>query len=91
VSTAGSVTGEIRTRENNLRISVLILVSLMIIFILDINTPLGLSAWILYFIPLFLTLYLEMRNGPFYVTGIIIVLIGASFFLSPQDISQLYA
>jgi PAS domain S-box-containing protein len=63
----------------------------MIIFILDINTPLGLSAWILYFIPLFLTLYLEMRNGPFYVTGIIIVLIGASFFLSPQDISQLYA
>ena len=91
MSTAGSVTGEIRTRENNLRISVLILVSLMIIFILDINTPLGLSAWILYFIPLFLTLYLEMRNGPFYVTGIIIVLIGASFFLSPQDISQLYA
>ena len=91
MSTAGSVTGQIRTRENNLRISVLILVSLMIIFILDINTPLGLSAWILYFIPLFLTLYLEMRNGPFYVTGIIIVLIGASYFLSPQDMSPLYA
>ncbi len=32
-----------------------------------------------------------MRNGPFYVTGIIIVLIAASFFLSPQDMSPLYA
>jgi len=91
MSNADSVAGGIHSKENNLRISVLILVSLMIIFILDINTPLGLSAWILYFIPLFLTLYLEMRNGPFYVTGIIIVLIAASYFLSPQDMSPLYA
>jgi PAS domain S-box-containing protein len=91
MSAAENVTGGLRTRENNLRISVLILVSLMIIFIVDISTPLGLSAWILYFIPLFLTLYLEARNGPFYGTGIIIVLIAASYFLSPQDISPLYA
>lgn len=91
VSNHGSVFGGIRTGENNLRISVFILVSLMIVFIVDINTPLGFSAWILYFIPLFLTLYLEMRNGPFYVAGIIVVLIAASFFLSPQDISTLYA
>ena len=91
MSNAESVTGGSRTGENNLGISVLILVSLMIIFITDISTPLGFSVWILYFIPLFLTLYLEMRNGPFYVTGIIIVLIAASFFLSPQDMSPLYA
>jgi PAS domain S-box-containing protein len=91
VSSAGSVSGGSRTGENNLGISVLILVSLMIIVITDINTPLGFSVWILYFIPLFLTLYLEIRNGPFYVTGIIMVLIAASFFLSPQDISPLYA
>jgi PAS domain S-box-containing protein len=32
-----------------------------------------------------------MRNGPFFVTGIIIVLLAASFFLSPQDMSPLYA
>ncbi|MDD1689889.1 MAG: PAS domain-containing protein [Methanoregula sp.] len=76
---------------DNIRISFEILVCLTIIFFVDINTPLGLSAWILYFIPLFLTLYLEVRNGPFYVTGIIIVLIAASFFLSPQDMSPLYA
>jgi len=91
VSTADTPGGGIHTQENNLRISVLILASLMIIFAIDISTPLGLSAWILYFIPLFLTLYLSMRNGPFYVTGIIIVLITASYFLSPQDMSPLYA
>jgi len=91
VSNADSVTGGIRTRENTIRIPVLILVSLMIIFITDISTPLGFSVWILYFIPLFLTLYFEMRNGPFIVTGIIIVLLAASFFLSVQDISPLFA
>lgn len=85
------MTGGNCTGENNLGISVLVLVSLMIIAITDISTPLGFSVWILYFIPLFLTLYVEMRNGPFYVTGIIIVLIAASFFLSPQDMSPLYA
>ncbi len=91
VSDPDSVTGGIRTREDNLRISVLILVSLMIIFIADISTPLGFSTWILYFIPLFLTLYLGMRNGPFYVTGIIIFLTAASYFLSAQDMSPVYA
>ncbi len=91
MSAAERVAGGIRTRENNLRILALILVSLMIIFILDISTPLGLSAWILYFIPLFLTLSLEMKNGPFYVTGIGIVLITLSYFLSPQDMSPVYA
>lgn len=77
--------------DNNFGIAIKILVSLMIIVIVDISTPLGFSVWILYFIPLFLTLYWEVRNGPFYVTGIIIALIAASFFLSPQDISPLYA
>lgn len=91
MSNADSVTGGIRTPENNLRISVLILVSMMLIFVTDISTPLGFSVWILYFIPLFLTLYLEMRNGQFIVTGIIIVLLAVSFFLSPQDMSPLYA
>ncbi len=91
MSNRGNEAGGIRTGENNLQILVLILACLMIIFILDIGPPLGFSVWILYFIPLFLTLYLEMRNGPFYVTGLIIVLIAASFFLSLQDISTLYA
>lgn len=79
------------TGDNSLRISAEIFVLLLIIFIADISTPLGFSIWILYFIPLFLTLYLEIRHGPYYVTGIIIILIAASFFLSPQDISPLFA
>jgi len=90
-SNAGNGAGGIRTGENTLRIASEILICLMIIFIFDISTPLGLAIWILYFIPLFLTLYLEWRQGPTVVTGIIIVLISASFFLSPQDISPLYA
>jgi PAS domain S-box-containing protein len=77
--------------EGSLRVVAGILVSLMLIVVADINTPLGFSVWILYFIPLFLTLYWAERNGPFYITGIIIVLIGASFFLSPRDISPLFA
>lgn len=85
------VNGGVHTGANNLRIAMEILVCLMIIFFVDISTPLGLSAWILYFIPLFLALYLEVRHGPFYVTVIIIILISASFFLSPQDMSPLYA
>lgn len=86
---------ESRRRDNpgksNLRIASLILISVALIFLLDILTPLGLAVWILYFIPLFLTLYLEWRFGPFVVTGIIIILIAASFFLSSQDISLLFA
>jgi PAS domain S-box-containing protein len=77
--------------QNNLRIMTGILVCLILIVVADISTPLGFSVWILYFIPLFLTLYWEERNGPFLVTGIIVVLIAASFFLSPQDIPPLYA
>jgi PAS domain S-box-containing protein len=83
--------GGITIRENNLRVIAEIFVCLMIIFAADISTPLGLSVWILYFIPLFLTLYVAIRNGPFYVTGTIIVLTTASFFISPQDVSPLYA
>ena len=78
-------------RENTLRIVSLILASTFIIFYIDIITPLGLTVWILYFVPLFLTLYWEWRYGPFVGTAIIIILIAASFFLSPQDVSPLFA
>ena len=64
VSNAGSVTGGSRAGENNLGISVLVLVSLMIIAITDISTPLGFSVWILYFIPLFLTDAFHFRQLP---------------------------
>ena len=77
--------------KNSLRIVSWILASLIIIFYIDLITPLGLAVWILYFIPLFLTLHLEWRKGPFVVTGISIILIAASFFISPQDVSLVFA
>ena len=83
--------GSVRKRENTLRIVSLILASTFIIFYIDIITPLGLTVWILYFIPLFLTLYWEWRYGPFVVTAMAIILIAASFFLSPRDVSLVFA
>lgn len=88
---ADSGPGSIRTGENTLRIASIILVAVVLIFYIDIITPLGLAVWILYFIPLFLTLYLEWRHGPFIVTGVIIILTAASLFLSPRDISLILA
>jgi PAS domain S-box-containing protein len=88
---ADSGPGSIRTGENTLHIASLILISVVLIFYIDILTPLGLAIWILYFIPLFLTLYLEWRHGPFVITGVIIILTVASLFLSPRDISLLLA
>jgi PAS domain S-box-containing protein len=90
-SKAGTVTPAIRPGRGSVRIIAGILVCLMLIFVADISTPLGFSVWILYFIPLFLTLYWEEQNGPFSVTGIIVLLIAASFFLSPRDISPVFA
>ncbi len=61
------------------------------IFYIDLITPLGFAAWILYFIPLFLSLYTGWKNAPFFAAGIFIVLIAIAFFLSPRDISILFA
>jgi len=87
----GDGAGNPRAGENNLRITSEIIILIALIFLCDILTPLGLAIWILYFIPLFLTLYLEWRYGTLVITGIIITLISASFFFSSQDISLLYA
>jgi len=83
--------GPARLPETALRVASLILALIIVIFYLDVITPLGLSVWILYFIPLFLTLYWGWRYGPFFVTGVAIVLIAASLFLSPGDVSFAYA
>jgi PAS domain S-box-containing protein len=77
--------------NESLRIVAYIVASTIIIFYLDIITPLGLAVWILYFIPLFLTLYLRWKWSSLVATGGFIVLIGSSFFLSPRDTSLLFA
>jgi PAS domain S-box-containing protein len=87
----GSFTEPIRREERNFQIVAYIVLSTMIIFYIDAITPLGLTVWILYFIPLFLTLYLPWRSAPFVTTGAFIILIGISFFLSPSDTTLLFA
>jgi len=70
-----------------LRIVVYIVIATAFIFIIDIITPLGVMAWILYLIPLFLTVYLSWKYAPLVMTGMFILLMAASLFLSPRDIS----
>lgn len=83
---------ETRPPEENLtQIISLIVIAIVLIFYSDITTPLGLMTWILYFIPLFLTLYIRWEFGPFLVAGIAIILTGISFFISPRDMSEFYA
>ena len=48
-------------------------------------------TWILYFIPLFLTLYIRWVYSPFPVIVCAILLTTISFFLSPKDMSEFYA
>lgn len=79
-------------RKNDfVRIISYIAVATLFIFIIDIITPLGVMIWILYLIPLFLTVYLSWKYAPLMITGVFIILMTASLFLSPRDISIEYA
>jgi PAS domain-containing protein len=78
-------------REDLIQIVSLIIIAIALIFYSDITTPLGLMTWILYFIPLFLTLYIRWQYSPFVVAGMSIFLICISFFISPRDMSEFYA
>ena len=71
--------------DNSHQIIGYIVFSIAVIFFLDILTPLGLIVGILYFIPLFFTVYLKWKDAPSLITIISILLIFAGFFLSPRD------
>jgi len=83
--------GTVRWEGNTLEVLTYILISALLIFYLDIITPLGLVVWVLYFIPLFLTLFLIWKYSSYLGAGIFIILIAISFFLSPRDMSELFA
>jgi len=85
------ISGTVEKITFNFRVLTYIIVLTALIFAVDVITPLGLMVWILYVIPLILTLYLTWRYSPFFATGIFIVLLGTSFFLSPRDITLLFA
>jgi len=82
------LTWPVQRRNDFLRIIMYILITTAFIFLFDILTPLGLVNWILYLIPLFLTVYLSWKYAPFVMTAIIIVLMAVSLFLSPRDVSM---
>lgn len=77
--------------ERTLGVVTLIVVTTALVFYLDLITPLGLTVWILYFIPLYLTFYVRWSMAPFAATAVFIALIGATSVLSYRDVSLLYA
>jgi hypothetical protein len=85
------LTWPIKRRNDFIRIVVYIALATAFIFIIDIITPLGVMIWILYLIPLFMTVYLSWKYAPLLMTGVFILLMAASLFLSPRDISIEYA
>lgn len=83
----GGLTWPVQRGDNFLRIVVYITLATAFIFLFDTLTPLGLVNWILYLIPLFLTVYLSWKYAPFVMTGVFVVLMVVSLFLSPRDVS----
>ena len=87
----GRLTWPLKRRDDFNRIIVYIVLATAFIFIIDVITPLGVMIWILYLIPLFLTVYLDWKYAPLFMTGVFIILMAISLFLSPRDISIEYA
>jgi PAS domain S-box-containing protein len=87
----GRLTWPVQRRDDFIRIVSYIVLATAFIFVFDILTPLGLVNWILYLIPLFLTVYLSWKYAPFVMTGVFIVLMAVSLFLSPRDVSLEFA
>jgi len=87
----GSLVWPVQRRNDFLRIIAYIALATVFIFIIDVITPLGVMIWILYLIPLFLTVYLSWKYAPLVLTGIFIFLMAITLFLSPRDISPGYA
>jgi len=87
----GRLTWPVQPRDDFIRIVSYIVLATAFIFIIDVITPLGVMVWILYLIPLFLTVYFRWKYAPIVMTGVFILLMAVSLFLSPRDISIEYA
>ena len=55
-------------------------------FVLDLASPLGISDWVYYFIPLLLSVYVGGRLLPILLAAVFSLLMLAGFFLSPPGI-----
>ena len=63
-----------------------IAVLIAIIFVTDSVTPLSLVVWVLYFLPLFLTVYLRDRFASVYVACAVVILSLIGIFPGPKDV-----
>ncbi len=52
-------------------------------FIFDLSTPLGMADWVVYFIPLSLTIFVGTRYFSYLLAGLFSVLLIVGFYLSP--------
>jgi CheY-like chemotaxis protein/signal transduction histidine kinase len=57
-----------------------IIVSLICVFAADVMTPLGVAVWVIYIVPLTLSLWLPRPAVPLYIATAVTVLIVANFF-----------
>lgn len=80
---------EVRKPElmNVLIVSSIVLLTALI-FVCDLRTALGYTVWLLYAVPLLLTLQLPYRSSAVIVAGMCTMLIVAGFYLAPSPMPQ---
>ncbi|MCE3225095.1 MAG: putative Sensor histidine kinase [Nitrospira sp.] len=61
------------------------------IFILDVYTPAGVVEWVMYAIPLTLTLTSSRPRAPLYFASLVTLLLAIGFVASPPGVTPLYA
>jgi len=55
-------------------------------FLVDLITPLGITDWVWYVIPLFFSLYVGSRSLPYVLAAVLSLLLLAGYFLSPPGV-----
>ncbi len=68
-----------------------IFVIMAVEFVADIVSPLGISDWTCYFIPLLLTAYAGSRFFPYLLAGLLSLLMLAGYYFSPPGLNAQYA
>jgi len=74
------------SRNNSSIIGVVIIALSAGIFTLDVITPLGISNWVWYFIPLLLSVFIDGRWLPFWLAAGFSALTMAGWYLSPPGV-----
>jgi hypothetical protein len=70
------------------RVITLVAVALVVlVFVLDAVTPIGIAAWILYALPLGLASWSSHRHLPVIIAGACTVLLMVTYFVSPPGVS----